>query len=834
MTEKRFKRLKFIVKFSLISSVMFSGVGYIIVKDIQSQLPPVTVLKDIQLETPLRIFSSDNKLMAEFGERRRIPVEIKDIPKNLINAVIATEDSRFYEHSGVDIVGLSRAAIQLVLKGSKSQGGSTITMQVARNFFLTRKKTYSRKLNEILLAIKIEQELTKEEILSLYMNKIFLGHRSYGVAAAAKTYYGKDLNQLTLAESAMLAGLPKAPSAINPLSNPEAALNRRNHVLSRMLYYGFISDSQYIEAINQPLTASKHEVRVELHAPYVTEMVRHALIKRWGEEIYTAGLQIHTTIDSRLQEHANEATKTAIIEYEQRHGYKGPEDNWGQPSKEILREWVQKLSDITKISDLEAAVVLSVENKSTDEVEEQELTNSYNKYFSNENTIPKRTNSINVLTSNGEFINIDWDGLSWARKKAPKSSNLGRKPEFASEVVQPGDVIKIWKNPNSNKWTLGQTPSIEGALVSINPKNGKILALTGGYDFNKSKFNRITQAYRQAGSSLKPFIYSAALERDFTPASIFNDAPIVIDDPEQEALWRPQNSSKKFYGPTRLRTALVKSRNLVSIRLLQAIGIDYTHEFLQKFGFKPEQIPGTLSLALGTASVTPLQLAQGYSTFANGGYGINPILIKKITNGSEQVLYELPEDSINNNTDNDFEYYETQNNLSNYKQIIPPQNAYLINNMLLDAIKNGTGRKALVLKRGDIAGKTGTSSDSFDAWYCGYNPNLVAITWMGFDQPKTISEYAATTALPMWINFMSKALEGQPEEYLPMPNGLVSVRIDPSSGLLADSKQKNSMFEIFVAGTEPKSFNLQDNIIYDTENSTSSNSQESISAEQIF
>lgn len=826
-TKKKRNKLKFFLKTSTIGFISFCCVSYYVIKDIQSQLPPVAVLKDIQLQTPLRIFSADNKLMAEFGEKRRIPVELEEVPKHLINAVIATEDNRFFEHAGVDVIGLTRAAVLLVLKGTKSQGGSTITMQVARNFFLSRKKTYSRKLNEIFLAMKIEEELTKEEILSLYLNKIFLGHRAYGVAAAAKTYYGKELRELTLAECAMIAGLPKAPSAINPLTNSNAAMKRRNHVLSRMLNYNYITEQEYHEAISSPITATKHDVEVELHAPYVNEMVRHALIKRWGDDIYTAGLQIYTTIDSRLQEHANTATRNAINKYEQRHGYRGPIANWGQPSTDILEEWLEKLNTMPKIGDQETAVVLTVNDKkdfdNSDVIENMEPQNN--------------TNNINVLTKNREIINLDWSAISWARKKNIQTNTLDKKPKYASEVLQPGDVIQIWQDPDyQNKWVLTQVPEIEGSLISLDPNNGQIRALTGGYDYFKSKFNRVTQAYRQAGSSLKPFIYSAALEKGFTPASIFNDAPIVINDPEQEALWRPQNSNKKFYGPTRLRTALIKSRNLVSIRLLQSIGIDYTHEFLQKFGFKPEQIPSTLSLALGTASVTPLQLAQAYSSFANGGYAVNPILIKKITNGNDQVLYELKEDKLENyNSDMDFEYYEKQNQISNFKQIIPPQNAYLINNMLIDAIKNGTGRKALSLKRKDIAGKTGTSSDNFDAWYCGFNRNLVTVTWMGFDQPKSIYEYASTTALPMWIDYMQDALKGKPEQFLPMPNGLVSVRINPQNGLLADSKQKDSIFEIFVSGTEPKKIADLDNQIFTSNNYTNSNDSSSImAAEQIF
>ncbi len=791
----RYKILKFITTIFCSLAVATLSVSYLIVDYLKSDLPTVTVLKDLKFQTPLRIFSADNKLMAEFGEKRRAPVALNEIPKNLINAVVATEDNRFYEHSGVDIRGLSRAALKLLSSGDKAQGGSTITMQVARNFFLSREKTYLRKINEILLARKIEQELTKDEILALYLNKIFFGYRSYGVAAAAKTYYGKELQNLTLAESAMLAGIPQAPSSINPLSNPRAALLRREHVLNRMLHYGYITQEEYLNAVKTPETASHHEINVELHAPYVTEMVRLALLKRWGDDIYTTGLQIYTTIDSKLQNYANVATKRAIIQYEQRHGYKGPLFNWGESLQNAVVEWPKQLKKISNSSNyynnlLVAAVIQINDTKDS---------------FSDSGPENLNLNYVKAITSNNEIITIPWSGLSWARKVTPNSSLLGKKPTLASDILRVGDVIKVWHDPDSNEWVLTQDPEIEAAIVSVDPKDGKLLALTGGYDFNKSKFNRITQALRQAGSSLKPFIYSAALEKGFTPASIFNDAPIVISDPEQEILWRPQNSSQEFYGPTRLRTALVKSRNLVSIRLLEEVGIDYTHDYIQRFGFNAEQIPKTLSLALGTASVTPLQLAQAFSILANGGHTVNPTIINKITDSNDNVIYQLNinNDLANKNNPNNFDNLDHKNSSSSFKQVITEQNAYLINNMLQDAITFGTGKKALILNRNDLAGKTGTSNDNLDAWYCGFNPNLVTITWMGYDQPKSIYEYAASTALPMWIDFMGKALSGQPEEQFPMPSGIVSVRIDPKTGLLSDAKQQDSIFELFQSGTEP-------------------------------
>lgn len=791
----RYKILKFITVIFCSLTVATLSVSYLIIDYLKSDLPTVTVLKDLKFQTPLRIFSADNKLMAEFGEKRRAPVALNEIPKNLINAVVATEDNRFYEHSGVDVRGLSRAALKLLSSGDKAQGGSTITMQVARNFFLSREKTYLRKINEILLARKIEQELTKDEILALYLNKIFFGYRSYGVAAAAKTYYGKELQNLTLAESAMLAGIPQAPSSINPLSNPKAALLRREHVLNRMLHYGYITQDEYLNAVKTPETASHHEINVELHAPYVTEMVRLALLKRWGDDIYTTGLQIYTTIDSKLQNYANVATKRAIIQYEQRHGYKGPLFNWGESVQNAVIEWPKQLKKLSNSSNyynnlLVAAVIQISDAKDN---------------FSNSESENLNLNYVKAITSNNEIITIPWNGLSWARKVTSDSNLLGKKPTLASDILRVGDVIKVWHDPDSNEWVLTQDPEIEAAIVSVDPKDGKLLALTGGYDFTKSKFNRVTQALRQAGSSLKPFIYSAALEKGFTPASIFNDAPIVISDPEQEILWRPQNSSQEFYGPTRLRTALVKSRNLVSIRLLEEVGIDYTHNYIQRFGFNAEQIPKTLSLALGTASVTPLQLAQAFSILANGGHTVNPTIINKITDSNDNVIYQLNinNDLANKNNPNNFDNLDNKNSSSSFKQVITEQNAYLINNILQDAIKFGTGKKALVLNRSDLAGKTGTSNDNLDAWYCGFNPNLVTITWMGYDQPKSIYEYAASTALPMWIDFMGKALSGQPEEQFPMPSGIVSVRIDPKTGLLSDAKQQDSIFELFQSGTEP-------------------------------
>ena len=666
---------------------------------LESQLPPVEVLKDIQMQVPLRIYSSDQKLIAEFGEKRRIPIELNEVPKYLIDALLVTEDSRFYSHNGVDITGLMRAIVALIATGDKAQGGSTITMQVARNFFLSRKKTYLRKINEILLALKIERALTKEQILTLYLNKIYLGYRAYGVAAAAQVYYGKKVENLTLDEAAIIAGLPKAPSAINPLKNPKAAEKRRNHVLNRMYTNGLITPAVYEENIKKPIDATYHGPKVELKAPYIAEMVRSILSEYLPDDLYTAGYDVYTTVDSKLQKAANQITKNAIEQYIQRH----PENN------------------------------------------------------------------------------------------------------------------------NKNE-------TIEAAIVSLNPKNGDILALTGGYDFYESKFNRAVQAKRLVGSTIKPFIYSAGLNKGYTAASIFNDAPIVIEQSGMQENWRPNNSSKKFYGPTRLRVALTSSRNLVSIRLLQAMGINYAHSYLSRFNFPPELIPKSLSMSLGTVSVTPLQLAESYASFANGGFKIQSNLINTIVLSSNDKVIFKSSPLTSCYLCSDSEKQEVEKNLA--PQIIEPQNAYLIYDMLKDTIKNGTGRRAKVLHRDDIAGKTGSTNDYFDAWFAGFNPELVTITWMGFDNPKSIKEYAATTALPMWINFMKIALQDIPETYLPEPPGIIIAKIDPETGLLARGSQKNAIFEKFIKEHTPKAYAPKKN--YKMNSNNDENQNDIVVAEQIF
>lgn len=730
---------------------------------LDSQLPDINTLNDEQFQTPMRIYTIDHKLIAEYGEKRRTPVTLAQVPKQIIQAVLATEDQRFYNHPGVDVFGLGRAAIQLIKTGTKSQGGSTITMQVARNFFLSRKKTYLRKFKEILLAIKIEREFSKDKILELYLNKIFLGNRAYGVAAAASVYYGKTLDQLTLPQMAMIAGLPKAPSKLNPLADKEAALDRRNHVLQRMYELGDITKKQYLAAIHTPLTASYHGRQIQVHAPYVAEMIRQALYSHFGNDAYTDGLQVYSTINSKLQKIADHSLHSALLEYDQRHGYRGPITNLGLADVTSLDQWLTNLKDIPVVNRLQPAVIIDVGERSAD-----------------------------ALLSDGNTIELDWPGLSWAKPEL-KDGYTGAAPQKARDILKSGDVVRVEQMPNK-QWRLAQLPDVEGALIALNPNNGAVEALIGGFNYEKSSFNRVTQAVRQPGSSFKPFIYAAGLAKGYTLASVINDAPIVIEDPSQEGLWRPQNDTRKFYGPTRLRVALAKSVNLVSIRLLEAIGISYAVDYLKNFGFSPADLPKTLSLALGSVSVTPLQMATGYAVFANGGYKVNPYLIDHIVNSEGKMLMQARPACANN----------CSANQKPAPQVLSPQVAYLMTSAMKDVILEGTGQAAKSLGRPDLAGKTGTTNDQNDAWFSGFNSNIVVTAWVGFDQPHSLYEYGAQAALPMWMDFMKAALADQPEASMPEPTGLVTVKIDPATGLLASAQQQNAIFETFRADDVPK------------------------------
>ncbi len=726
----------------------------------QYDLPDVDALNTVQLQVPLQIYTSDKKLIATFGEKRRIPLPYEQIPQQLIQAVLATEDQHYFEHKGVDLAGLGRAAITLALTGKKLEGGSTITMQVARSFYLTRNKTYGRKLREILLAIKIEHKLTKQKILDLYLNKIFLGNRAYGVEAAAEIYYGKHLNQLSLDQYAMLAGLPKAPSTLNPITNPVAAKNRRDHVLTRMHDLGYIDDASYQQAMAAPINASYHDLETEVDAPYVAELVRQQLEQMYGDSIYTDNIKVYTTIQSKLQKEANAAVQQNVLEYDKRHGYRGPEANWGTPDITATDSLIAKLQQMQVVNNLEPAVVMEM----TDQ-------------------------TVTVLRANGDLATIPWAGLSWARHQL-NADYLGAYPTHASQIVKLGDVVRIIDN--NGQFSLAQLPKAEGALVTLNPHNGAIVAMTGGFSYLTSKFNRVTSAMQQPGSSFKPFVYSAAFNKGYTLATVIDDKPFIIENPVDGSIWRPQNDTRRFYGPTRLRTAIIESRNVVSIRLLDQIGLSYALSYVQRFGFAKSQLPPGLSLALGTALVTPLQMAQAYAVFANGGFHVIPYVIDSVYNSQDVLVYRAkPLIACGDNCPAD---------TVSAPRVISAQNAYLITSALHDVIENahGTASAAQKLGRDDLAGKTGTTQDQVSAWFAGYNPDIVTVVWMGFDQPQSLHEFANKAALPMWMLFMQNALKNVPQDPFIPPDGIVTVRINPLTGERTADTDPNGIQEYFM------------------------------------
>lgn len=728
---------------------------------LESQLPNVDSLKTVQLQVPLQIFSKEGLLIQEYGEKKRIPVTYDEIPKTLVYALIATEDQRFFEHPGVDVMGLGRAAVRMLKTGTKSQGGSTITMQVARNFFLSRKKTFLRKFNEIMLAIKIDRELSKEKILELYLNRIYLGNRAYGVGAAAMVYYGKSLKELNLAELAMIAGLPQAPSTQNPITNPVAAKKRRDHVLERLLEEHYINEEQYQNAINQPITAKYHTTDIKVRAPYVAEMIRQSLYDNFGSDAYTKGYKVYTTIDGNLQNKANQAVEKNLIAYDHRHGYRGPIANIGEKDSQSPRTRQKYLAQYPELNTLLPAVITDVKEKE----------------------------AIASL-KNGKTHTIFWEGLAWARP-ALKNGWVGKSPTRARQVLAVGDIVYV--HSTSKHWELAQIPEAESAMVGLNPTNGAIEVLVGGFNFQKSKFNRATQSSRQPGSSFKPFVYAAALNNGYNLATLINDAPIVVDDPSQPNLWRPHNVNLKFNGPTRLKQALVQSKNLVSIRILDDIGIDYAIDFVTRFGFNKKSLPKGLSLALGSLSVSPMDLTTAYAVFANGGFKVEPYLIDHITDKDGKIVLQAKPTVVCDSCGNTKDIASA----NPAPRVISDDIAFLMNSALKDVIQHGTARSARVLNRKDIAGKTGTTNDQVDAWFSGFNSDLVVTAWVGFDNPKSLHEYAAGLALPLWIDFMKDALKGKPEGELKQPENIVAVRIDPVSGLLAKPNQSNAIVEYF-------------------------------------
>ncbi|WP_047283602.1 MULTISPECIES: penicillin-binding protein 1A [Pseudomonas] len=755
-------------------------------------LPSVEALRSIQLQIPLRVYSSDGKLIAEFGEMRRTPIRFADIPPNFINALLSAEDDNFANHYGVDPSSLMRAATQLVKSGHIQSGGSTITMQVAKNFFLTSERSFSRKTTEILLALQIERQLTKDEILELYVNKIYLGNRAYGIEAAAQVYYGKSIRDVSLAQMAMIAGLPKAPSRFNPLANPARSKERRDWILGRMYKLGKITEAAYTEAINEPLNASYHVPTPEVNAPYIAEMARAEMVGRYGSDAYTEGFRVTTTVPSDLQEMANTAVHEGLMTYDQRHGYRGPESRL--PGK-TQAAWASELTKQRTISGLEPAIVTLVEK-----------------------------NGLQVLTRNGEE-HVAWDSMKWARPFL-NTNSMGPVPRQPADVAQVGDLIRVQRQAD-NSLKFSQIPVAQGALVTLDPQNGAIRALVGGFAFEQSNYNRAMQAKRQPGSSFKPFIYSAALDNGYTPASLVNDAPIVFVDEYLDKVWRPKNDTNTFLGPIRMREALYKSRNLVSIRLLQSMGVDRTIDYISKFGFNKQDLPRNLSLALGTATLTPMEIATGWSTFANGGYKITPYIIDKIESRNGELLFSAnPPSAPTGNTASSGiaapEHNFTINNVAGEtsapaatqapavaERIIDGRTTYILNSMLQDVIKLGTGRRALALGRTDLAGKTGTTNESKDAWFSGYNADYVTTVWTGFDQPESLGrrEYGGTVALPIWMSFMGAALKDKPPHTQPEPEGILSLRVDPVSGRAATPGTPNAYFELFKSEDTPPSVN---------------------------
>ncbi len=745
---------------------------------LEPKLPSIENLREVELQVPLRVYTRDQLLMAEFGEKRRTPLIYNQIPQPVIQAFLAAEDDRFFHHPGVDYRGILRAAVQLILTGRRSQGGSTITMQVARNFYLSSKKTFTRKINEILLSLRIEGELTKEEILELYLNKIYLGNRSYGVGAAAEVYYGKHLHELNLAQVAMIAGLPKAPSRFNPIVNPTRALQRRDYVLNRMAKLGYISEKMLAEALKQPVTAELHGSQTEVDAPYIAEMVRSEMVQRFGDQAYTEGYRVYTTIDKKSQIAADSALRQTLIEYDLRHGYRGAEQNFEIPQEAEDTILDQFLQDIREVGHLIPALVTGINEKTA-----------------------------NIYLGEGVHAQIEWDGLSWARRYINENRE-GKAPTKTADILKIGDLIRVIRisEKDKTKWQLSQIPAIQGALVALDPNNGAIHALVGGFDYYLSKFNRVIQAKRQPGSGFKAFIYSAALEAGFTAASIINDAPIVINDFRLETEWRPQNYSGRFYGPTRLRHALTNSRNLVSIRLLRSMGMEHALNHAKLFGFDPDDLPKKLSLALGSGTVTPLQMAKGYAILANGGFRVEPYFIQKIIDGRQETIFEAqplrvcvecPQSATLN--DQGKPIYPANASPGVAPRVISPQNYFLMNSMMRDVIQHGTATKAKILGRKDIAGKTGTTNDQRDAWFNGFNRNHVAVVWVGFDSsaPLGHKEVGGEAALPAWIKYMQVVLKGTKEQPLDMPTDMTAILIDPKSGRPAPPWQKDAITEYF-------------------------------------
>ena len=792
---------------------------------VKPELPDVATLKNVELQTPMQVFSADGKLISQFGEQRRIPLTLDEIPPQMINAVLATEDSRYYDHPGIDPIGIARAAFVVATSGSAKQGASTITQQLARNFFLSNEKKIMRKIKEIFIAIHIEQLLTKDEILELYLNKIYLGYRAYGVGAAAQVYYGKEVSQLTLSEIAVIAGLPKAPSTMNPLYSVSRATARRNVVLGRMLAENHITQAEFDQARAEPVVARYHTAEIELSAPYFAEQARAWMINRYGEDAYTSGMRVFTTVDPKLQNAAQQAAIDNLLGYDQRHGFRGAVETLWKPeqaawSNEQINDHLAKQPTYGQLI---PAVVTQVEGKSA-----------------------------TVQAKGGDQHTLEWDGMKWARKFIT-DNRQGPAPKTATDILAAGQ--QIWVQQRGENWVLSQVPDANTAFVAVSPQDGAVKAMVGGFNFVHSKFNRATQSIRQVGSAIKPFIYSAALDNGMTLASLVNDAPINRWDQSMGTAWRPKNSPPTYNGPTRLRIGLAQSKNVMAVRVLQNVGLDETIDFLTRFGFKKKDLPRAEPLALGAGSLTPLEVAQGFAVFANGGYYVEPYFIERVEDPYGNVVFQANPTVVCNDECQQQQGLTAQQQPSNpilsdiaiseeeltdeqqpqgphyAQQVITEQNAFLVREMLESNIWgggdwrhgtgwNGTGWRGQVLKRRDVGGKTGTTNDSKDAWYSGFAPGIVATAWVGFDdhsrnlgrtawnnnQDKdqiSGAEAGAKTAQPAWIEFMKEALEDVPVQRKQLPEHIIQVRIDRDSGKLSSQNDYTSMFEYFEEGTEP-------------------------------
>ena len=815
-------QIKSLIKFSIrlfflglaLGVIGFTALWLIIVPS----LPSVEKLRDVEMQVPLRIYSADQQLIAEIGEQRRIPLRIEEIPLTLKQAFLAAEDDRFYSHPGIDWRGTLRGVwgYARYLGQRRVPGGSTITQQVARRFFLNNEFSVMRKLREMALSIKIERELSKDEILELYLNKEFLGHRAYGVGAAAQIYYGKRVDELNIAEAAMIAALPKTPSRVNPITNPEAATTRRNYVLDRMHKLDMIETEAWQAARASVDPARLHGPQRELDADWIAEIARQQAVDRFGaEQAYTRGYQIITTVDSRLQRAADAAVREGLDAYDKRHGWRGPEQSGFVDAVDDHDALLDALEPIRVIGDLLPAVALHVE--------------------------PERAE---LLLYDGRIAELVLERVGWARQHLARDA-LGAQPESVADLFSVGDLVRLREHPEG--WRLAQLPDAQAALVALSPQDGRIVALTGGLDFAANQFNRATQSRRQPGSAFKPFIYAGALDNGYTPASLVNDAPVVFDDPSQERAWKPTNFSEQFFGPTRLREGMIHSRNLISVRLLLDIGLEPMTDYVTDFGFNRAEMPNGPSMALGAASITPLDMAGAYAVFANGGYRIEPHLILAILDDDDQFL-ELPQHahicrdcpqprlpmpepveteapldnadgprelalSLQDETDPSPDTTADEEAVPIHgppvpvyaEQVIEPQTAWLIRSMMADVIRFGTGRRALALERTDLAGKTGTTNDERDTWFAGFNDQLVATVWVGMDSNESLgrNEQGGRTALPIWVDFMQIALENMPEHDDPLPIGIVQANIDPETGLRARPGNPDAVPEWFKAGNLP-------------------------------